>query len=100
MITPPADADLRYALAFLSAATFAIKIGRILYPLAIFSAILLLRSKFLNSMFEVSVAIRSIDSRVWNCLIESQRSEEHTSELQSPVHLVCRLLLEKKNYKL
>src|SRR5690348_18217304 len=28
----------------------------------------------------------------------STRSEEHTSELQSPVHLVCRLLLEKKNY--
>src|SRR5690348_17663341 len=28
------------------------------------------------------------------------RSEEHTSELQSPVHLVCRLLLEKKNNKL
>src|SRR5438876_6589791 len=28
------------------------------------------------------------------------RSEEHTSELQSPVHLVCRLLLEKKNEKL
>src|SRR5438876_7767690 len=27
------------------------------------------------------------------------RSEEHTSELQSPVQLVCRLLLEKKNYK-
>src|SRR5690348_17761546 len=27
------------------------------------------------------------------------RSEEHTSELQSPVHLVCRLLLEKKNTK-
>src|SRR5690348_17909071 len=26
----------------------------------------------------------------------SERSEEHTSELQSPVHLVCRLLLEKK----
>src|SRR5690348_18054385 len=26
----------------------------------------------------------------------STRSEEHTSELQSPVHLVCRLLLEKK----
>src|SRR5438876_8108228 len=25
-----------------------------------------------------------------------KRSEEHTSELQSPVHLVCRLLLEKK----
>src|SRR5437879_8883005 len=26
-----------------------------------------------------------------------QRSEEHTSELQSPMYLVCRLLLEKKN---
>src|SRR5258708_12139367 len=27
---------------------------------------------------------------------DNQRSEEHTSELQSPDHLVCRLLLEKK----
>src|SRR6201992_4460286 len=30
----------------------------------------------------------------WCCAHD--RSEEHTSELQSPVHLVCRLLLEKK----
>src|SRR2546422_7139576 len=29
-----------------------------------------------------------------------QRSEEHTSELQSRLHLVCRLLLEKKKHKL
>src|SRR5437870_8688896 len=29
--------------------------------------------------------------------LESARSEEHTSELQSRGHLVCRLLLEKKN---
>src|SRR5690348_17741852 len=28
--------------------------------------------------------------------LAAARSEEHTSELQSPVHLVCRLLLEKK----
>src|SRR2546426_6956551 len=28
---------------------------------------------------------------------EVRRSEEHTSELQSPCNLVCRLLLEKKN---
>src|SRR5256885_2908236 len=28
-----------------------------------------------------------------------KRSEEHTSELQSPCNLVCRLLLEKKKYK-
>src|SRR5690348_18201011 len=30
---------------------------------------------------------------------DETRSEEHTSELQSPVHLVCRLLLEKKKKK-
>src|SRR5437879_7469380 len=29
---------------------------------------------------------------------KSMRSEEHTSELQSPMYLVCRLLLEKKKY--
>src|SRR5258708_27481620 len=29
-------------------------------------------------------------------LVREDRSEEHTSELQSPDHLVCRLLLEKK----
>src|SRR5437879_9524936 len=30
---------------------------------------------------------------------ENRRSEEHTSELQSPMYLVCRLLLEKKKKK-
>src|SRR5438876_5903301 len=34
----------------------------------------------------------------WRCGTDN-RSEEHTSELQSPVHLVCRLLLEKKKKK-
>src|SRR6266581_4431954 len=33
----------------------------------------------------------------WRTHPHFPRSEEHTSELQSPVHLVCRLLLEKKN---
>src|SRR5256885_2390968 len=31
--------------------------------------------------------------------LRSARSEEHTSELQSPCNLVCRLLLEKKNHE-
>src|SRR2546422_1927985 len=31
--------------------------------------------------------------------VSAQRSEEHTSELQSRLHLVCRLLLEKKKKK-
>src|SRR5258708_23867299 len=36
--------------------------------------------------------------RTWGDFLKSMnpRSEEHTSELQSPDHLVCRLLLEKK----
>src|SRR2546429_1622396 len=33
------------------------------------------------------------------CRHETERSEEHTSELQSRLHLVCRLLLEKKKPK-
>src|SRR5258708_31605325 len=34
--------------------------------------------------------------RVERAFLDALRSEEHTSELQSPDHLVCRLLLEKK----
>src|SRR5438309_3289821 len=37
----------------------------------------------------------SIDYEVY-----AQRSEEHTSELQSQFHLVCRLLLEKKKFSI
>src|SRR2546422_7717020 len=33
------------------------------------------------------------------CVLCVLRSEEHTSELQSRLHLVCRLLLEKKKYQ-
>src|SRR5690348_8350263 len=50
------------------------------------------RLDYFNSMannFGLSIAVEKLAG------IEV-RSEEHTSELQSPVHLVCRLLLEKK----
>src|SRR2546426_9220932 len=33
-------------------------------------------------------------------IVEHERSEEHTSELQSPCNLVCRLLLEKKKIQI
>src|SRR5258708_31042048 len=33
------------------------------------------------------------------CFFQCRRSEEHTSELQSPDHIVCRLLLEKKKHE-
>src|SRR5256885_2745489 len=39
--------------------------------------------------------LQFIQDAFWN---RSSRSEEHTSELQSPCNLVCRLLLEKKKY--
>src|SRR5207244_12938889 len=35
-----------------------------------------------------------------HCAVKFDRSEEHTSELQSPDHLVCRLLLETKKITL
>src|SRR5437870_9079164 len=38
------------------------------------------------------------DNRIGLIDLGMVRSEEHTSELQSRGHLVCRLLLEKKNY--
>src|SRR5437762_10735493 len=37
-----------------------------------------------------------LSSGMVRCLCRTIRSEEHTSELQSPMYLVCRLLLEKK----
>src|SRR5437879_6654668 len=39
---------------------------------------------------------RRVRSRDWYSHVRAYRSEEHTSELQSPMYLVCRLLLEKK----
>src|SRR5438552_11436363 len=43
----------------------------------------------------------SVDRKLEHArLVIAERSEEHTSELQSPDHLVCRLLLEKKKSSL
>src|SRR5258708_24279985 len=41
---------------------------------------------------------RRAEIKIQNAVRIQVRSEEHTSELQSPDHLVCRLLLEKKKY--
>src|SRR5207248_9744943 len=41
---------------------------------------------------------RQEDEDMFNTVTQYLRSEEHTSELQSPYDLVCRLLLEKKKY--
>src|SRR5687768_17671647 len=53
-----------------------------------------------RSFFAIVVAATAYYTNVigW-VLYYAVRSEEHTSELQSRLHLVCRLLLEKKKYK-
>src|SRR5258708_14689684 len=49
-----------------------------------------------SGRFRPASAFGDLASMVNNPHLLKKRSEEHTSELQSPDHLVCRLLLEKK----
>src|SRR2546422_2453118 len=53
---------------------------------------------FIQRLLEVTqgAVLRLLDDQISLRLAASERSEEHTSELQSRLHLVCRLLLEKK----
>src|SRR5256885_6565290 len=44
----------------------------------------------------VAAAVDEVYDSFWQAGLVEERSEEHTSELQSPCNLVCRLLLEKK----
>src|SRR5256884_2987944 len=44
-----------------------------------------------------SISVLGLDPFRQVYKLQERRSEEHTSELQSRLHLVCRLLLEKKN---
>src|SRR5438309_8036613 len=52
------------------------------------------------AMEEGTTKSESAISSEFELIADSDRSEEHTSELQSQFHLVCRLLLEKKNINL
>src|SRR5256885_10512899 len=63
-----------------------------------------------TTLFRSASSSKSVDRRITSDLPDLRssipttdgavgRSEEHTSELQSPCNLVCRLLLEKKNRK-
>src|SRR5207244_12816856 len=60
-----------------------------------------LPSRLLGSLSQFSSAAPAGDAELAEAPEQSAgRSEEHTSELQSPDHLVCRLLLEKKKKKI
>src|SRR5438309_6300184 len=64
----------------------------------LFRSIIPASGAFMSSAFPVSSYKSSeTPSKISRVPPEKQRSEEHTSELQSQFHLVCRLLLEKKN---
>src|SRR5690348_17684147 len=73
----------------------------------LFRSQLLEQARIRRGGLEVSYETVGFEERAWICpqaCTDSRtpnvwRSEEHTSELQSPVHLVCRLLLEKKKNK-
>src|SRR2546426_3857650 len=52
-------------------------------------------SPFYLELFYVDASAPALEHR-WFVPVNRARSEEHTSELQSPCNLVCRLLLEKK----
>src|SRR5256885_4451313 len=55
-------------------------------------------NKLENSEYVVEDHTASAERSTRGINFISRRSEEHTSELQSPCNLVCRLLLEKKNH--
>src|SRR5258708_30983676 len=56
----------------------------------------LVRSVIKTVLFAIFMLFLLLKSELLSAITPLARSEEHTSELQSPDHLVCRLLLEKK----
>src|SRR5258708_12800967 len=66
-----------------------------IYTLSLHDALPILQSLPQSTLLmQVKFQVYILDYTHWGL---DWRSEEHTSELQSPDHLVCRLLLEKKN---
>src|SRR2546422_5704066 len=60
------------------------------------AAVAAIRAALARKNAELGIAARLAEVEAANRRIGLYRSEEHTSELQSRLHLVCRLLLEKK----
>src|SRR5947208_12956482 len=71
-----------------------------IYTLSLHDALPISRGIGTGSCEHLAFAFRDLNGHANNLFAfrrgKRRRSEEHTSELQSPDHLVCRLLLEKK----
>src|SRR5256885_11498053 len=65
-------------------------------PISSMFSVLWIHSRFVFTPWPVPKFLT--DSLGFGMPSQRTRSEEHTSELQSPCNLVCRLLLEKKNH--
>src|SRR5205807_8556143 len=71
----------------------------------VFAGLLLGGAEMVGNFYWTYVALplvaAALTTRLQELVIDwtAERSEEHTSELQSPCNLVCRLLLEKKKKK-
>src|SRR5438552_16341737 len=66
-----------------------------LYTLSLHDALPILNARTIGMTDAASLSLMQGTTTV--ATFTDERSEEHTSELQSPDHLVCRLLLEKRN---
>src|SRR5256885_9772148 len=64
-----------------------------IYTLSLHDALPICKHDVKNAV----IALPPVEEQKAICKWIDDRSEEHTSELQSPCNLVCRLLLEKKN---
>src|ERR1039457_7491742 len=83
------------------------RVGVLAYATSALFFFLMIRRPPRSTLFPYTTLFRSsMAELVWHTLKraprggELSRSEEHTSELQSPCNLVCRLLLEKKKHLL
>src|SRR5437879_6909462 len=68
-----------------------------IYTLSLHDALPILRRSVRLHGASRGTGLRACVTRTRARVRVTHRSEEHTSELQSPMYLVCRLLLEKKN---
>src|SRR5256885_12274689 len=80
--------------------TGCIYVSNVLYASLISTPLLTKRSlaSTVNRFLACSVITTSSARSIVSVSVSARRSEEHTSELQSPCNLVCRLLLEKKTH--